>query len=143
MAGKSLYCTNQVLETATAISVLTKEICFGKPLSCNHILTSVRNLRNLVMYLVLCLFKMVEQVRILLWDSHSPQVLCFCSYHPVNCQIAVITQFHYLHWEAFEHNMVIFFFWEWEFFLYILLTESFSQIQYVMCIHLTSVICPK
>ncbi len=66
LACKSLYFANQVLETAGAISEVTAEICFGEPLSGNNISPSVRNLRDLVMYLVPLLSKMLEQTRILL-----------------------------------------------------------------------------
>lgn len=87
---KSLYCANQVLETVRAISVVTTEICFGKPLSGNNISSSVRNLRDLVMYLVLLLFKMLEQVRILLLGlplstlmPRGGNELLVCSYEPL------------------------------------------------------------
>ena len=75
MARKKLYCANQVLEMTRAISEVTTEICFGVLLSGNNISPSLRNLRDLVMYLAPLLSKMLEKARILLLGLPLPPLI--------------------------------------------------------------------
>lgn len=63
LAGKSLYCPNQVLETAGVISTVRAQICLVRP----HQATTVTNLEDLVMNLLTLLHRAESSY----WDSRA------------------------------------------------------------------------